>query len=94
MITIIRAKLEKIIVLSALAIVIALSSGCISTTESVFTEEASPEKALDTRVALARQSIGEGNWEAGRGLLEILSSAIRCSKGGVSFYVPLFWDLI
>ena len=71
MITIIRAKLEKIIVLSALAIVIALSSGCISTTESVFTEEASPEKALDKRVALARQYIGEGNWEGAKRNLQL-----------------------
>ena len=40
-----------------------LLGGCITHTESVFTEEASPEKALERRVGLARQYIGEGNWE-------------------------------
>lgn len=38
-------------------------SACISTTESVFTEEADPDKALEQRVELARKYIGEGNWE-------------------------------
>ncbi len=37
-------------------------SGCITTTESVFTEEASPEKVLERRLLLARRYIGEGNW--------------------------------
>jgi type IV pilus assembly protein PilF len=37
--------------------------GCITHTETVFTEEASPEKALERRVELARQYIGEGNWD-------------------------------
>ena len=36
----------------------------LRTTEGVFTEEASPEKALEERVALARQYIGDGNWES------------------------------
>ena len=57
--------------LSALALVAALASGCISTTESVFTEEASPEKALDKRVSFARQYIGEGNWEAAKRNLQL-----------------------
>lgn len=48
-----------------LLLVLALSSlwGCVTTTESVFTDEASPEKALQRRVELARNYIGEGNWE-------------------------------
>jgi type IV pilus assembly protein PilF len=37
--------------------------GCVTQTESVFTEAASPDKALERRVSLARQYIGEGNWE-------------------------------
>lgn len=37
--------------------------GCISTTDSVFTEKADPQKALERRVDLARQYIGEGNWK-------------------------------
>lgn len=36
--------------------------GCITTEEHVFTEEPSPDKALDQRVDLARQYIGERNW--------------------------------
>jgi type IV pilus assembly protein PilF len=39
-----------------------LISACVTETESVFTDDASPEKALEKRVALARQYIGEGNW--------------------------------
>lgn len=50
----------------ALVAVLLMLGGCISTTESVFTEEASPEEALQKRVALARQYIGEGNWEAAK----------------------------
>ena len=46
-------------------------SGCITTTEGGFTEEASPEKALETRVSLARQYIGERNWEAAKRNLEL-----------------------
>ena len=42
---------------------LALLVGCISTTEGGFTDEYSPEKALESRVELARQYIGEGNWE-------------------------------
>lgn len=45
--------------------------GCITTTESVFTEKASPEKALETRVELARQYIGEGNWADAKRNLKI-----------------------
>ena len=39
-----------------------LAGGCVTTTETVFTEKASPEKALERRVELARNYIGEGNW--------------------------------
>lgn len=46
-------------------------SGCITHTESVFTEDASPEKALEQRVALARSYIGEGNWEDAKRNLKI-----------------------
>ncbi|MDA8752740.1 type IV pilus biogenesis/stability protein PilW [Halieaceae bacterium] len=51
----------------------ALLTGCITTTESVFTEEASPEKALERRVELARQYIGEGNWEDAKRNLKLAS---------------------
>jgi len=48
------------VLLPALALVVAMGSGCITTTEGGFTEEASPSKALEKRVALARQYIGQG----------------------------------
>ena len=68
--------------LSALVLVVAVAGGCISTTESVFTEEASPQKALDKRVALARQYIGQGNWEAAKRNLQ-LASDIDPDNAGV-----------
>ncbi len=55
----------------ALLAVLALLAGCITTTEGGFTEEASPEKALQQRVELARQYIGEGNWEAAKRNLKL-----------------------
>ncbi len=36
---------------------------CVTETETVFTEEASMTEAMEQRVALARQYIGEGNYE-------------------------------
>lgn len=50
---------------------LALLGGCVTTTEGGFTEKASPEKALDQRVALARQYIGEGNWDAAKRNLQL-----------------------
>ena len=38
-------------------------SACVTTTETVFTEKASPEKALERRVELARNYVGERDWE-------------------------------
>lgn len=55
----------------ALVSVVALLAGCISTTENIFTEEASPEKALQQRVELARQYIADGNWEAAKRNLKL-----------------------
>lgn len=52
--------------LALLLLACSVLTGCITTTEGGFTEEASPQKALDTRVSLARQYIGEGNWEAAK----------------------------
>jgi type IV pilus assembly protein PilF len=68
---IITTKLGKFLLLPALLLVTAVGSGCISTTESVFTEEASPEKAVEQRVSLARQYIGEGNWEGAKRNLKL-----------------------
>ncbi len=48
--------------LIALVFAASVLGGCVTTTETVFTEKASPEKALERRVELARQYIGERNW--------------------------------
>ncbi|MEQ9465657.1 MAG: type IV pilus biogenesis/stability protein PilW [Haliea sp.] len=42
---------------------VVLCSGCVTTTDSVFTTPPSPQEALERRVALARQYIGERDWE-------------------------------
>ena len=47
----------------------AVISGCVTTQTGGFTEKASPEEALERRVELARQYIGEGNWDAAKRLL-------------------------
>lgn len=41
----------------------AFLAGCVTTTDSVYTNPPSPEDALERRVSLARQYIGEGDWE-------------------------------
>ncbi len=40
-----------------------LLAGCVTETETVFTEPPAPDKALERRVGLARKYIGEGNWD-------------------------------
>ena len=55
----------------ALVALLAFLAGCVTTTEGGFTEEASPKKALEQRVELARQYIGEGNWEAAKRNLKL-----------------------
>jgi type IV pilus assembly protein PilF len=49
----------------------ALLTACITTTEGGFTEKYSPEQALNERVELARQYIGDGNWEAAKRNLKL-----------------------
>lgn len=46
-------------------------SACITTRESVFTEPPSPKEALSQRVLLARQYIGERNWDAAKRNLKL-----------------------
>ena len=62
-----RYKLNNI----ALIAVLTLLAGCITTTEGGFTEKYSPEQALQQRVELARQYVGEGNWEAAKRNLQL-----------------------
>ena len=45
------------------ALALLLLSGCVTETESVFTEKASPQDTMEQRVALARRYIGQRNWE-------------------------------
>ncbi|MEP4147432.1 MAG: type IV pilus biogenesis/stability protein PilW [Halioglobus sp.] len=47
----------------AAVVVAVMISACVTTTESVFTDKADPQKALERRVELARKYIGEGDWE-------------------------------
>lgn len=47
----------------ALLAPILLLAGCVTTEKNVFTKGASPEEALQVRVELARQYIGQGDWE-------------------------------
>ncbi len=49
----------------------AASSGCVTTKKTVFANEASPDKALERRVELARKYIGEGSWENAKRNLEL-----------------------
>ena len=53
---------QTIRVLAAAAALV-FGAGCVTTTTGGFTDKASPEEALERRVELARQYIGEGNWE-------------------------------
>lgn len=48
---------------TALVTLLLLHSACVTHTESVYTDPPSPQVALEKRVALARQYIGEGNWD-------------------------------
>ncbi len=50
-----------------------LCSACVTTTETVFTEKASPEKALERRVELARNYVGQGDWENAKRNLKLAS---------------------
>ena len=64
-------RLTRKLKIAVPVVLAALLAGCITTTESVFTEKASPEKALNQRVELARQYIGERNWEAAKRNLKL-----------------------
>jgi type IV pilus assembly protein PilF len=77
-----QTKLEKTISSSSLLMAFVLLGGCITTTQGGFTEDASPEKALEQRVALARQYVGEGNWEAAKRNLD-LAIQIDANNAGV-----------
>ena len=66
-----QARMTKRVSLLLAMVACVWLAGCVTTTESVFTEDASPKKALEQRVSLARQYIGEGNWEAAKRNLQL-----------------------
>ena len=51
--------------------ILLLVTGCITETTGGFTSNPSPEEALERRVSLARQYIGEGNWENAKRNLQL-----------------------
>jgi len=63
--------MKDVLLALTLALVCTFLVACVTSTESVFTEAASPQKALEERVSLARQYIGKGNWEAAKRNLEL-----------------------
>lgn len=65
------ARTRRVLPPLYLLLLCTLLGGCITTKESVFTEDASPQKALEKRVYLARQYIGDGNWEAAKRNLKL-----------------------
>ena len=66
-----------------LVCIAAALAGCVTETETVFTEKASPEKVLEQRVALARQYIGEGNWDAAK---RNLKAAVEIDDSSAEVY--------
>ncbi|MEE4277544.1 MAG: type IV pilus biogenesis/stability protein PilW [Halieaceae bacterium] len=67
----------------AIVLLLLAASGCVTESESVFTEEASPEKALDRRLTLARQYIGRGNYEDAK---RNLRAAVEIDDGNAEVY--------
>lgn len=53
------------------AILLLQVSGCITETTGGYTEKADATKALEERVSLARQYIGDSNWEAAKRNLQL-----------------------
>lgn len=60
-----RAVLVSVVLLSLLA------GGCVTETTGGYTEKADKAKALEERVSLARQYIGDGNWDAAKRNLQL-----------------------
>jgi type IV pilus assembly protein PilF len=55
----------------SLAVGLSLLGGCITETTGGYTEKADTTKALEERVSLARQYIGDGNWESAKRNLQL-----------------------
>lgn len=56
---------------------------CVTNKETVFTEEASPEKTLERRLSLARQYIGQRNWEDAKRNLQL---AVKIDPGSAAVH--------
>jgi type IV pilus assembly protein PilF len=65
------ARMKQCVAPLGLVLVCIVLSGCITTNKGIFTDDASPSKALQQRVELARHYIGEGNWDAAKRNLEL-----------------------
>lgn len=65
-------------------------SACVTTTETVFTEAASPEKTLERRISLARQYIGEGDWENAERNLQIAAEIDKKNAGVYEAFAMLY----
>jgi type IV pilus assembly protein PilF len=68
-VTLVADKYMKLVVVTALFLF--GLAGCVTHTDTVFTEEASPEKTLERRVELARKYIGKGDWENAKRNLQV-----------------------
>lgn len=56
------------------ALVLCMLAACVTSRESVFTQPASPDEVFTQRVDLARQYIGDGNWDAAKRNLKVAAS--------------------
>ena len=56
------------------AVLVVSLSACVTSTTGGFTDEAAPEIALERRVELARNYIGEGNWKDAKRNLELAAA--------------------
>lgn len=66
-----KHRWNKFVCVSLVAALSTVLSACVTESESVFTEKASPQKAMEQRVQLARQYIGQGNWEDAKRNLKV-----------------------
>ncbi len=65
------------VALLSLVLLSMLLTGCITETTGGYTEQADSAKALEERVSLARQYIGDGNWEAAKRNLQLATEIDR-----------------
>lgn len=72
-----QSGLMKGVALVSVAFLALLAGGCITETTGGYTENVDSTKALEGRVSLARQYIGDGNWEAAKRNLQLATEIDR-----------------